>query len=41
MYRCTPSQLRQETGADLIEMLRDLRCAGIEAQIANRRAQMK
>jgi len=30
MYQCTPSEFDQQRGKYLFEMLRDLRCAGIE-----------
>jgi len=33
VYHCTPSELRQQRGADLLEMLRDLECLAMEVKI--------
>jgi hypothetical protein len=41
IYRCLPSELRQQTGQDLLEMFRDLECLAMETKAQNQRQRLK
>jgi hypothetical protein len=41
MYHCTPSELKQQTGQDLLEMLRDLECLAMEVRVQEAKRKLK